>query len=448
MALSGTKDLTNGKPIKLIIGFALPLMLGIIFQQFYNMVDSAIVGKTLGADKLGAVGSTGSINFLILGFCMGTCSGFAIPIAQRFGARDNVQMRRYVFNSVYLTIGCSLILGIATALLCPTILRLLDTQPALFDYSVSYIRVIFAFIPVTMAYNLAAGILRSLGDSKTPVVFLIISAFLNVALDLTFILLLKMDVAGAAWATVISQTFAGIGCIVVLVKKFTILRPESDEAKPRKRDMLDLLSMGLPMGLQFSITAIGSVVLQTAVNGISTVAVSGLASGVKLQIVFTCIYDALANTMATFAGQNVGAKKLDRVSEGLKSAAIIGTIISVTTTIIIWLFADKLMLIFLNPDETEVIAHAVQFLRVNSSLYFFLLVVNIVRLTIQGMGFTRVAMIAGTLEMFGRAGVALLLVPKFGYDAVCFANPVAWIMADIFLYPCYKHTMQRLRNTL
>lgn len=446
MAFSGTKDLTNGKPVRLILGFALPLMFGVVFQQLYNMVDSAIVGKFLGADKLGAVGSTGSINFLIVGFCLGMCSGFSIPISQRFGAGDYSEMRRYVFNSIYLTAAFGIIFAVVTAVFCPQILTLMNTQEHLFESSVSYIRVIFMFIPVTMAYNMSSGILRALGDSKTPVLFLTIAALMNVVLDLFFIVVLKLEVAGAAWATIISQLFSGVGCTYVLIKKFNILRPQGDEKKPRPAYMKTLVFMGAPMGLQFSLTAVGSVVLQTAVNSVSEQAVSAVAAAGKLYQLFASAYDALANTMATYAGQNVGARKLKRVDEGLIAAGIIGTIYSVFAILILFMFSKQLLLIFLKPEETEIIALASQFIKCNSSLFVFLLIVNIVRLAIQGMGFTRVAMIAGILEMFARAGIALLFVPKFGFDVVCFANPAAWIAADLFLVPCYIYTMRRLKE--
>jgi len=293
---------------------------------------------------------------------------------------------------------------------------------------------------------MSSGILRALGDSKTPVLFLTIAALLNVVLDLLFIVVFRLDVAGAAWATIVSQAFSGAGCIYVLIKKFPLLKAQGNEKAPSAARMKTLVSVGAPMGLQFSITAIGSVVLQTAVNGISEQAVSAVASAGKLYAVFASAYDALANTMATYAGQNVGARKLKRVDEGLIAAGIIGTIYSCFATLILFLFSKQLLLIFLKPEETEISALACQFLRGNSSMFIFLLIVNIVRLSIQGMGFTRVAMIAGMLEMFARAGIALLFVPKYGFDVVCFANPAAWIAADLFLIPCYIYTMRRLKE--
>ena len=445
MSRSTVKDLTVGKPFGLVVGFAVPLLFGVLFQQLYSFVDTAIVGRTLGAAKLGAVGSTGSINFLILGFCMGVCSGFSIPVAQSFGAKDYSEMRRYVVHAAKLCAFIGVSLGIVTALLCPLILRWMNTPEEIIDDAVAYIRIIFAAIPITMLYNMSAGILRSLGDSRTPVLFLIMAALLNVALDLAFILLLGMGVAGAAWATAISQLCSGVGCLLFLMKRFPILHPEGDERQWNGRYAKHLLGIGTPMGLQFSITAIGAVILQTAVNGLGTVAVAAVTAGGKLSMFFTCIYDALATTMATFAGQNVGARKLDRIGEGLKVTAILGSAYSIMATIVLWLFGRQLVGLFVEAEDAAVIDYAYQYLKANSILYIPLLFVNIVRLTIQGMGFTRVAMIAGIFEMVARCFVALVLVPPFGFGAACFANPAAWVAADLFLFPCYCMTMKRMK---
>ena len=446
MAVSGTKDLTRGKPMKLILGFALPLLFGVLFQQMYNFVDTAIVGKYLGTAKLGAVGSTGAVNFLIVGCSLGMCSGFSVPVSQRFGAGDLSEMRRYVMNAAYCAGVLGVLLGVVTAVLCPEILRLMNTQPAYFEDAVSYIRVIFAAIPVTMVYNMAAGILRALGDSKTPVLFLVMAAVVNVLLDLLFIIRFDMDVAGAAWATVISQLLSGIGCVTVLVKRFTVLRPDREERKVSRRHIRVLLGVGLPMGLQFSITAVGSVVLQVSVNGISEEAVAAITAGSKLSSLCSCVYDALSGTVAVYAGQNLGAGQYRRISTGLLDAAILGIIYSMMATLTLWLFAEPLVRLFVSADETAVIEMTVHYLRVNSSAYIPLMFVNIVRLTVQGMGYTRVAMISGALEMVARSAVALLLVPVYAFNAACFANPAAWIAADLFLFPCYFVTLRKAKR--
>ncbi len=446
MARSTTRDMTTGSPMRLVLGFTLPLLFGFLFQQLYSFVDTAIVGKALGADKLAAVGSTGSLNFLILGFCNGLCSGFAIPIAQAFGAKDESEMRAYLAHAIYLCVVISLVMGVATALLCPTMLRWMDTDPAIFDDAVAYIQLIFAAIPVTVLYNMASGVLRSLGDSKTPVVFIAIASVVNIVLDLLFILVFHMGVRGAAVATVISQLVSGVGCLAVMVKNFPILRMSREERVFRPRFATHMMSIGIPMGLQFSITAIGSVIAQWSVNGISVAAVAAMTAGSKISMFFCCIFDSLATTMATFAGQNMGARKIDRVTKGLNAAAILGTIYCVLALAVIWLFGKQMLSLFLNPaTEAEVIDMAQRFLLINGAFYIPLLFVNIVRLSIQGMGFTQVAMFAGVAEMIARTMVAVLVVPVAGFTGACFANPVAWILADAFLIPCYGHIIRKLR---
>ena len=442
--MAKTKSLTSGKPMPLLVGFAVPLLFGLLFQQLYNVVDAAIVGRVLGADMLGAVGCTGSVNFLIVGFCNGICSGFAIPVAQCFGAEQYSRMRSYIFNSIYICAVFSIIFAAVTALLTPAILSLMGTPSDIFDYAVMYIRIIFIGIPASMAYNLGNGILRSLGDSKTPLLLLVAASLINVALDLLFIVGFGKGVGSAAAATVISQALSGIGCVVVLIKKFPILRGNSDEKKFRPDLAARLAGVGIPMGLQFSITAIGSTILQSSVNAIGTEAVSGLAAGSKISLFFTTVFDALSSAMATFAGQNIGAGKPERVNEGLKDAAIIGTAYSLAAAAVLWVFGKTLAGIFVDTAEAAAVTeYACRFLKINSCFYVMLLFVNIVRLSIQGMGHTKAAMISGTMEMIARTLFGLFVVPKFGYTAVCFANGAAWILADAFLFPCYFRIIGR-----
>ena len=448
MARSAVKDMTQGSPVRLVLGFAGPLLFGFLFQQLYSFVDTAIVGRYMGAEALAAVGSTGSLNFLILGFCMGICSGFSIPIAQAFGAKDETELRRYVMHSVYLCAVISILMALVTGLLCPTLLRLMDTPEEILGSAVSYIQLIFFAIPVTVTYNMAGGVMRSLGDSKTPVMFLMMAALLNIVLDVTFILVFHMGVRGAALATVISQLASGLGCVIVLIKRYPILRMTRDDRKYRPFFAHQLLGMGIPFGLQYSITAIGSVMLQTSVNGLGTIAVAAVTAGSKLSAFFACVIDALASTMATFVGQNVGARKLDRIDQGLRATSVIGIAYCLAATAVIWLWGDRLVGLFIDAKEAQVIALAHQFIKVNSSIYIMLLFVNIVRFSIQGMGFTKLAMFAGLAEMVARTLVAVILVPLFGFTAACFANPAAWVAADLFLFPCYARCMRVLRQRM
>ena len=449
MARSMTKDLTEGKPLKLVLSFAFPLLFGMLFQQFYSFVDTAIVGRYLGADKLAAVGATGSVNFLVIGLCLGFCSGFAIPIAQAFGAKDEQQVRRNVWHAAVLSAGLSLLFGLAATLLCKPLLRLMNTPEEILDASASYIGIIFAAIPCCVLYNMASGILRSLGDSRTPVAFLVLASLVNIVLDLFLILVCGMDVAGAAAATAVSQLVAGLGCVAVIMRRFPILKLTKKDRMFSPKLARSMLSIGLPMGLQFSITAIGSVLVQWSVNGLGVAAVAAVSAAGKLSMFFACVFDALASTMATFAGQNIGAGKLDRVSQGLRAAAAVGTIYCLLALGVVLLFGDSMLGLFIDGGENAaVMSMAFRYLRINAAFYIPLLFVNIVRLSIQGMGFTRVAMFAGLCEMLARMSVALLVVPAAGFTGACFANPAAWVLADLFLFPCYRRVMRSQRGRL
>lgn len=442
------RDMTSGSPMKLILGFLIPMLFGLLFQQFYNMMDTIIVGKYLGVSALASVGSTGSVNFMIIGFCMGVCSGFAIPVAQKFGEKNESAMRKFVANSGWLAAAFAAVMTVVVCIFCRQILVWMRTPEDIIDGAYSYIFVIFMGIPAIYLYNLLSGIIRSLGDSTTPVIFLLISSVMNIILDLFTIIVLKMGVAGAAWATVISQAVSGILCLLYMRKKFTILKMQGEEWKPDAYAMRTLCGMGIPMGLQYSITAIGSVILQTAVNSLGSVAVASVTAGSKISMFFCCPFDAMGATMATYSGQNVGARRLDRIDKGIKSCIIIGAVYSVIALAGLWLFSDVVALLFVDAGETEILANTRQFLIANSLFYFPLALVNIVRFTIQGLGYSKFAIIAGVCEMAARSFVGFCLVPFFGYAAVCFANPIAWVAADLFLIPAYRYVMGRLRRLM
>ena len=438
--------MTQGNPTRLILGFALPMLLGYLFQQFYSMVDTIIVGQWLGVSSLAAVGSTGSINFMIIGFCMGVCNGFAIPVAQRFGSGDYVSLRKFVANSVWLSAVFAVIMTVLVCYFCMDILVLMDTPSDIIKEAYDYIFVIFLGIPVTYLYNLLSGIIRSLGDSKTPVYFLVLSSIINIVLDIVTISVWNMGVEGPAWATVISQAVSGILCLLYMMKKFEILRIQKEEWALDGHYIKILCSMGLPMGLQYSITAIGSVVIQTAVNGLGSMYVAAVTAGNKVSIFLCCPFDALGGTMATYAGQNVGAKKLNRIHQGIKSATIIGFLYAIVACVVLTVFGDNIVLLFLDAAEAEIIGLAHQLLIIISAFYILLVIVNNFRFCIQGMGFSTFAILAGVCEMIGRAGVGFGLVPFWGYTAICFASPVAWILADIFLIAAYFICHNRLKR--
>ena len=444
-----TRDLTTGSPMRLFIGFALPTLFGMLFQLLYTRGDAMFVGKLLGSAALAAVGSTGSVNFFVIGFCMGVCNGFAIPVAQRMGAGEPSKMRRYVANAAWLSVLFAVVLTVATGLLCRQILTVMLTPADIFANAYTYIFVIFMGIPATFLYNLLAGVIRSLGDSKTPVYFLALSSVLNILLDFALILGFQAGVAGAAIATVASQGVSGVACLFYMMKKYPILRMTKEERRLDLHSCGVLCAMGIPMGLQYSITAIGSIVLQSSVNALGSLYVAAVAAGGKVYQLLACPFDAMGATMATYCGQNVGACRLDRLSRGIRSCALLGLGYSVIAFCAMLRFAPQCALLFLDSRELDaalLTQLAARYILIQSAFFFPLSLVNIVRFSIQGMGFSPFAILAGVLEMAARTGVGMLLVPAFGYTAACFASPAAWVCADLFLIPASALCIAKLRR--
>lgn len=445
-SLNGTKDMTDGKPMKLILEFGLPLLFGLIFQQMYNMVDSIIVGQKLGVDALAAVGSTGSINFMILGFCIGVCNGFAIPVAQTFGAKDFSNLKRYITNGAMVAVVFAAVMTVVVGIFTRQILIVMDTPEAILDQAYSYIFIIFMGIPAAFLYNMVSGILRSLGDSVTPVIFLIFSSVLNVILDL--LLVSPLGVRGAGYATVISQAISGVICLLYMIKKYQSLAFQKEDWRFSGSHAVKLCGMGVPMGLQYSITAIGSVILQAAVNSMGEVIVASVTAGSRISMLACCPFDAMGSTMATFGGQNVGAGRLDRVDKGLKDCTKLGIVYAIIAFLFMLLFGKKMALLFLDNPTDEIITYIYYFVIANSAAYILLALVNIVRFMIQGLGFSTFAILAGVAEMFARAIAGFVLVPYFGYICVILASPLAWVLADAFLIPAYFHVMKKLRTQI
>lgn len=439
-------NLTIGSPFKLIIAFAVPMILGNLLQQLYNFVDTMIVGHFLGMNALAGVGATGSINFLIVGFCMGVCSGFAVPVAQRYGANDYKSLRKYVANALYLSIVFSVVITIIVSIFCREILVLMRTPEDVIEYSYVYILTIFLGIPVTFLYNIMAGIIRSIGDSKTPLYFLIISTVINVVLDLLFIVIFHLGVFGAALATVLAQLISGIMCVVLIIKRFTILHVSGDEWKVDTRCMVNLCTMGLPMGLQYSITAIGSVILQSSVNMLGAVAVAAVTSASKVNMLFLCILDALGASMATYGGQNLGAGKIDRIRQGTWAAVIIGVCYSAFAFIAILFVRRPLINMFVDKPVPEMVDMAALHVLITTGCLFLLVLVNVLRFLIQGVGFSTFAIFAGVFEMIARTIAGIVFIPKFGFIGSCVASPFAWFLADLFLVPAFFYVVKKLEK--
>ena len=441
-----TKDLTKGSPMRLLLSFGIPILFGFLFQQLYNVVDTAIVGQTLGGNALAAVGSTSSINFLVVGFTTGVCGGFAIPIAQQCGARNHRELRRYVTGSLWLCIIVGLLLTAATVALCGNILTLMDTPLDIYHRAWLYIVTIFAGMPGYFLYNMCAGILRSLGDSRTPVIWLVAASLLNVVLDIVCIVTFHMDVFGAAFATIFSQYVAGFGCLVRLCRGFPVLKMEKGDWAWDGKRIRVLCSMGLPMGLQYSITAIGSILIQAAVNHLGTSYITAVTAASKVHLFLACPFDAMGSAMATYGGQNVGAQKWERLHQGTRACVLLGVIYSILSLGIVWFFGDFLAALFLDAEAMSLMPLVRQYLLIVTAFSVPLALVNILRFMIQGMGFSPIATLAGALEMIGRGAMAYL-TPALGYMAACFASPVAWLLADVFLIAAYFLCCRHLRRT-
>lgn len=440
------KEMTSGPSWPLILNFTVPLLLGNLLQQTYSLVDAAIVGRFLGIDALASVGASTSVVFLILGFCNGCCGGFSIPVAQKFGARDYVTMRRFVSVSLRLTAVMSIAVAIITSLLCGFILRSMQTPDNIFQGAYWYLLITFLGVPCTFFYNLFSCIIRALGDSKTPFWFLLFSTVLNIVLDLFCILVLGWGVAGAGIATVFSQGLSALLCYIYMYRKFDILKTEPEDRRFRKDLASQLLSIGVPMGLQFSITAIGSIMLQSANNALGTACVAAFTAAMRIKMFVMCPLDALGMAMATYSGQNYGAGKPERIWMGIKSATLMMVEYSVAIAIIMWAFADKFALLFISPDETEIMKDTVLFLHVNTSFFILLGSLSILRYSIQGVGYTRLSMFSGVSEMVARVLVSLILVPAMKFQGVCSGDPTAWLFANLFLIPAFIYVYRQLKG--
>lgn len=444
-----TKDLTSGSPLKVILMFTLPLVLGNLFQQFYALADTIIVGRFCGVGALASVGATGSVNYLILGFVIGVCNGFAIPIAQMFGARDYSDLRRHVANAAWLCIAGSVVLTVATVALTRPMMQLMQTPADILDGAVIYIGWIFAGIPFIFLYNMVAAIMRALGDSKTPLYFLILTSALNIGLDLLFIIPFQMGVLGAALATDISQVISGVLSFIYLSRKFDVLKMQKADFAYSKKACARLLGIGIPMGLQCSITAIGSVIMQWAVNVLGSTAVAAVTAAGKTQSLLTVPMESVGTAMATYAGQNLGASRMDRVRQGVNSAMLIILIYGVASAFVLHFTDVQIMGLFLDTaKEVDIVAMGREYLFWNSVFFVPLGALIVWRYTIQGLGFSTLAMMAGVAEMVARTVVAIALVPVLGYFGAELSNPAAWIAACVFLYPAYIWTCRQLDNRL
>lgn len=443
-----TNDMTVGSPTKGILKFALPLIFGYILQQMYQIIDAAIVGRWIGVGALAAVGASSSIMFLIMGFCNGSTAGFAIPVAQAFGAKDYRKMRCYVANAVRIGVVLAVVITLLSCMFCTRILHVVNTPQEIFADAYTFLFLQFLAIPFTVFYNLLAGFIRALGNSKEPFYFLIMSSVLNILLDFFLILGVGMGVEGAGLATLFSQAFATLCCWIYIRKSMRVIIPQGDERAYDNKRISILLNNGVPMGLQFSITAIGSIMLQSANNHLGTVYVAAFTASMRIKYLFTCVFENIGVAMATYCGQNIGARNMKRVGEGVRSAIKIMLVYFVFTIVIIYPFADDMMKLFVESGEQAVITNAAMFMRIANYFYPALGLLTILRYSIQGLGYSNLSMLSGVMEMIARCGVSLWLVPAFKFLGVCYGDPVAWCMADLFLIPAfillYRHLNRKI----
>ncbi|MFR8227787.1 MAG: MATE family efflux transporter [Lachnospirales bacterium] len=439
-----TNDMSRGNPARLIISFMLPVLAGNIFQQFYNVVDSVIVGQFLGVNALAAVGSTGSVVFLVWGLVTGLTSGFSVILAQQFGAGDKKGLCRYEGASVWLCGVIGILMTVILMLGLNPILRLMNTPDEIFGETRAYLGVLFAGILITFAYNMLAGMLRALGDSKTPLLFLVIASILNIVLDIVFILYCNTGVAGAAYATLIAQAVSALLCVRHIAKKYEILKISRQDIQCSVSSAKKLLNVGIPMGLQFSITAIGTMIVQAALNGLGPVYIAGFSAAGKIGNIATQPFPSLGVAMATYTGQNMGAGRYDRVKKGVSAGFAVCMVCSVITGAAVYLFGPYMMKIFASGDSGQMIEYGVEYLKISAWFYPPLSLIFLYRNTLQGLGDGLVPMLGGVFELAARFGAILVLAEPFGYTGICFSDPAAWVMALIPLVPVYYWRIKKI----
>lgn len=444
-----TYDLTAGKPLRRILVFAAPLLVGNIFQQLYSMVDTIIVGQTISTRALSGVGATGAISFLIIGFVQGLTAGFSILTSQFFGGKDTENVRRSVGVSYKLSVYFSIIITIVAVATAMPLLRLMQTPETILPYAYDYIVTIYMGLSATVFYNIVSYQLRAVGDSRTPLYFLIFASVLNVGLDFLFILYFHMGVAGAGWATVISQALAGMGSLLVLLKKFPAMRPKLADIRWDPVYAMRLVRLGLPMALQFSITAIGVMVQQAALNRLGDVAVAAYTAANKMDNLATQAMVALGTALATFCGQNFGAGRFDRIRTGVKQTMLVTAGYAVVGAVVVISLAKPLTYLFVNAQDAtpELLGLVEQFIFFQGVFYIALGAIFCYRNALQGMGYSTLTMIGGAIELVMRALAAFVLAAAFGYIGVCLSNPAAWVGADLFFIPAYCYLLnKRLRE--
>ena len=439
------QELVTQKPLKSIVRFAIPVMIGSIFQQLYSMVDAVIVGRTLGLQALAAVGSTGAISFLVIGFVQGVTTGFSVLTAQHFGAQDEEQVKRSVAMSTLLCIAVTVVVTLISVLTAMPLLRLMETPEDIIAQAYDYIVVIYYGIGATVFYNMISNQVRAIGDSRTPLYFLIMASVLNIGLDFLFILAFHSGVAGAGWATVISQLVSAVACLIYAMKKYPVLRVRARHFLWSWRFAWQHLRLGLPMAFQFSITAIGVMVIQRALTRLGSDVVAAYTAASKIDMLATLAFVSVGTTMATYCAQNYGAGQYRRIRQGVKSASLMSAVLCVISLAFILIFRDLLTRLFVSEEDFGAVIDNVHlYLNINAGTYLLLAILFVLRNSIQGVGYSFLAMFAGVIELLMRIVAASVLANPLGYPGICAANPIAWLGADIFLVLAYWLVVRRM----
>ena len=432
------KRMTTGSPWRLILVFSLPILLSGLLQQCYNIVDTMIVGRYLKLNALTGMGSTWALNYIIIDFCHGAGMGIGIPIAQQFGAGDERKLRCFFYNGMYVAAGLAIVMTGFSVGCCRYFLEWIHTSEVVFEYAYQYIVVIFAGIPFTILFNACFGILMALGNSKLPSVVMGVSTICNVGFDLYFILVLNLGVAGASLATVLSQALAGSFCMVWLIKKYPVLKNRVNEKKPRLRYMQKVVFMSFPMGLQYSVTAIGAVVLQSSINRLGEVAVAGYSIGSKVKSLFLCPINSLGSALATYVGQNFGHGNKKRIRQGVWATVAMGMVYCVIVIAIAMIFSQQIAGLFVDSSENDVekvLDASSQFIRYIGVFMILLAVLFPARYTVQGMGHSDKSLFSGMAEMAARVVMGLWIVPVYGFQSVCISEGVTFLAGILVIVP-------------
>lgn len=439
------RNLTTGTPWRVIGAFAVPLLLGNVVQQLYQVTDAIVVGRTLGVDALAAVGATGSLVFLLMGFAAGMASGFAIPTAQAFGAGDADGVRRSVAAGSLLTGAASVLLTACAPLIAGPALRLLGTPAELLPQATTFAMVTFLGASATMFFNYLGAIIRAIGDSRTPLVFLLVTCLINVALVLAIVRWAGFGVGGAALATVISQALSVAMCLAYVRRRVPVLHVRRADWRVSRATLAEHLRIGLPMGFQMSIIAIGSLAVQLRLNSLGSEAVAAYTTAMRVDGIAIAVMSSLGLACSTFTAQNYGAGRLDRIRQGVVQSVVIAVGAAVVVGVVLTVAGSQIVALFVGPGEEGVVDKAAMFLRLNGSLYSVLAVLFVLRGALQALGRTLVPTVTGLVELGMRVTAAFVLGGAFGFAGVVWGNPLAWFGAVAILVPVYVRAHRSLR---